>query len=470
MFRLLHLLLLLVAVQGVFAQQTDLTVQIKDLKTPFVVFGYFQGGKAYRLDSVQVDTSNGRFHFQKTGLQPGVYFCSSDKDKLFEFMLPYSSDTLFIGGTMARLDSLWSTNSPENEAFFRFEQQRKSLEGKFEAKKSMRNMIAQATKNDAEALSPIDAELDRLLASTDSLALDYVARNPAHLFAKMLRSVRPPDPPLLLRPLLRDGAPNPAYSQWQRQHYWDNTDFKNESLLNNLFWQVSFDNYFGRFVKPQPDSMIAAIDELLAKTPKNGAFYRFIVLRITQFFEQNEAPGADRIFVHMVDHYQKKQETPWLDKATLDRLGYKADTHRPNLTGSLAVNFTLPDETGKPIELYEIQAPFTLLIFYSPLCSHCMDIMPNIYQTYLDYESKGLAAIALNTDQQKAYWKKFVGQQNWRWFDLDDATKMEQLEQQYAAFNLPVFYLLDKDKKILVKKLKPNELGAILGRYFGKKD
>jgi peroxiredoxin len=285
----------------------------------------------------------------------------------------------------------------------------------------------------------------------------------------MLRSVRPPEPPAQLKPLLKNGDHNPAFVQWVRQHYWDNTDFNNETLLNNTFWQVYFDNFFSRHVAAQADSIIRAIDEVLAKTPRNGAFYRFITLRITQYYEQNEAPGADRIFVHMVDKFLKKQETPWLDQATLERLAYKADANRPNLTGSLAVNFTMPDETGAPVELYGIQAPYTVLIFYSPLCSHCMEIMPKMYQTFLDYRVKGLAALAINTDEEKEYWRKFVGQQNWLWFDVDDAVVMKQLEKQYNAANLPVIYILDKDKRILQKRVKPNELGAILGKYFSPK-
>jgi len=95
-----------------------------------------------------------------------------------------------------------------------------------------------------------------------------------------------------------------------------------------------------------------------------------------------------------------------------------------------------------------------------------MEFMPKIYQVYLDYQVKGLAAVAINTDDQEEYWKKFVGQQGWAWYDVDDHKAMEQLEKQYNAYNLPVIYLLDKDKRILAKRVKPGDLGATLARYF----
>ncbi|MEZ4893812.1 MAG: TlpA disulfide reductase family protein [Saprospiraceae bacterium] len=134
----------------------------------------------------------------------------------------------------------------------------------------------------------------------------------------------------------------------------------------------------------------------------------------------------------------------------------------------MAVNFILPDENGNPVELYEIEAPITLLIFYSPLCSHCMEVMPNIYQAFLDYQVKGLAAVALNTDEESAYWKKFVAQQNWIWYDVDDRNKMPEIENQYNAFNLPVIYILDKDKRILAKRVAPGALGDMLADFYAK--
>jgi peroxiredoxin len=310
--------------------------------------------------------------------------------------------------------------------------------------------------------------LNVLVQKTDSLAMDFVRLHPDHLFARMLYAVRPPEPPKQVQPTLKNGEPNPAFLRWVRDHYWDHTDFKAEELLNNSFWHIYFDNYFSRHVVLQPDSIIRAVDNILYKTPKNGAFYRFITLRITQYYEQKEAPGADRIFVHMVDRFLKKQETPWLDAATLERLWYKADLHRPNLTGSLAVNFSMPDETGTPVDLYGITAPLTVLLFYSPLCEHCMESMPNLYQVFLDFKPKGLAVLAINTDTETEYWRKFVTQQHWEWTDVSDVKTMEQLDKQYAVSNLPLIYVLDKDKKILAKRLRPADLGGVLQSNFDK--
>ena len=416
-----------------------------------------------------VDTLTGAFTWAKNNPEPGVYYCAAPTGKLFDFVVPAHLTAASIGISLSRLDSAWSPDSKELEAFFRFEQARKNLETKIDIKKSMRKMVAQATKNDSVSLKPIDLELNALLFQVDSLALHYAQHHATHLYARMLHAVRPPSPPSDLKPILKNGRPNSAFRQWMRQHYWDNTDFNDESLLRNTFWHTYFDNYFSRYVVPEPDSIITSVNEIINKTPRNGAFFRFVILRITQYYELHDASGADRIFVHMVDKYLKKGKTPWLDDATLERLQAKADYHRPNLTGSLAVNFTIPDENGKPVELYDIVAPLTVLVFYSPLCDHCMTVMPKLYQIFLDFRATEVSFLAINTDQEKGYWQKFTAQQHWEWINLCDPGIMPVLDKQYGVDNLPVIYLLDKQKRILAKRVKPNELGAQLAQQLKKK-
>lgn len=451
-----------------FGQSPDIQFDIHGLNSPYVMVGYFFGGRAYKLDSIDTQGKE-RFVFHQDKLISGQYFCADMHGKLLDFIVPIVPAACHINGNMMRPDSFSSPDSPENEAYFRFEQSRKALENSIDMKRSVLNMLDKASNHDSTTVAPVQRELGFLFVQMDSLVLEYIKNHPGHLYAKMLRTVRPPDPPANIPPVLENGADNPAFIAWQRDHYWDHTDLTDETLLRNNFWQVYFDHYYDQFVAPQPDSIMAATDQVLGKMPRNGAFYRFAVLRISQYYEMNDVPGSDRIFVHMADKYMTKDNTPWLDQATLERIAYRADANRPNLTGSMAVNFTMQDETGKDVELYKIDAPLTVLIFYSPLCSHCMELMPKIYQTWLDFSPTGIAALAISTDDQVEYWKKFVGQQNWQWYDVCNTRVMEQLDKQYNVVNLPLIYVLDKNKIILAKRVKPNELGDVMAGFLNRK-
>jgi len=453
------LFLSLLVVSKTVAQVT-VQFQIEGLKLPHLFLGRYDAGEMYSVDSVGVDTLSGQFQWSKPVLSAGLYFVGTDQEKLFDFLIISPKDAFMVKGRFTRLDSLTGVGSPENQAFFEFERKRKAIENRVASRRTRYEMIQRATRNDPEALRPVREEIQKLVQEIDALGRTYQRQHPTHLYARMLRSIEPPDLPEKVR-LSKDKQ---AALRWTQVHYFDHTNWQDSTLLCNNLWPVFFDNYFNRLVSPHPDSILLAADRVLKKMPKHGLFYQFAVVRLTRSFEQNEMPGSDRIFVHLVDHYQKKDDTPWLDEATLLRLEYKANTHRLNLTGNPAPALTLPDETGVILSLQDIQAPMTMLVFYSPLCSHCMEVMPDIYQTWLAYEKTGLKAVAINTDDQYEHWKKFVGQQNWQWIDLADSTAKNAFENDYAAFNLPVIYLLDKDKKIIRKRVKPEKLGETLGK------
>ncbi|MEZ4893813.1 MAG: hypothetical protein R2778_12465 [Saprospiraceae bacterium] len=145
-------------------------------------------------------------------MKPGVYFFSKGSERLFDFIVSGTEPDFQIEADAGNLDSLWSPDSPQNEALFRFEQARSQIEKAFEAKRTMLDMVAQATKNDEEAMKPIRADLDSLIMETEVLAIKYITMNPEHLYAKMLKSVRAPEPPASIVLSLKNGSPNPAFS------------------------------------------------------------------------------------------------------------------------------------------------------------------------------------------------------------------------------------------------------------------
>ncbi len=452
-----------------FAQTVRINFQLSGLQASHALVGCYRAGNTFRIDSMDVDPETGAFVFSKNNQPPGIYFVAANGSRLFDFMVPNATDSFAISGDVSEGNMIKATGSPENEAYFTFEKQRQSLEAKIIARQSMYDMVSQATSSDPTALKPIEQEIDGYYQTIDSMARAFVVRYPTHLYARMLHSVRPPSPPKSIVPALK-GKVNPNYQRWMRKHYWDYTDFKDETLLNNPFWPTFFDNYFDRFVTPIPDSITAAVDEVLKKMPVNGAFYRFSILRFVQNFELLDAPGADIIFVHMVDNYLKANSTPWMDIATLSRLEYKADAFRPVLTGQAAPSVVLQDENERPVRFDTIAAPFTLLIFYSPLCSHCMEVMPDIYQTWLDARPFGLQAVAVASDNQFRNWQQFIRQQHWEWYDLGDPDGGKAYDKKYLTNNLPVIYLLDKNKRILLKRIKPEVLRETLKRYLGGKN
>lgn len=443
------------------AQNNEVRVAISGLKSGVMTLGYYQGDQMFRADSLPFDSSTQEVVFNRKPLPPGMYFIAVRDGRLFDFMVEKSGAACNIRGALARLDSLTAEDSPENTAFFGFQTFKLHWSANLKQLTENAEMLRRATKNDAEVMRTYDDKIAEKYAEYNRYIAQYRADYPQFLHTKMIAAITPPDPD----PAITDPEKVRAY---MRQHFWDNADFANEALLINNYWTQIFDYYLFRMLPPHPDSIASGIDALIAKMPTHGAFYRYAVMHCTQLFENNNAPGADRLFVHMVDQFQKPGTTPWLDEATLLRLEDKANSHRPNLTGNKAPDLLLEDDNGQSVQLSKMDDPAYMLLFYSPLCSHCREAMPEIYRTFLQYEPMGLKAIAINTDDKFEHWKEFAKNQNMVWLDAADPTGKNDFVKTYSAYNLPVIYLLNKDKIILQKRVKLEDLNSALGRLMNR--
>ncbi|MEO6759916.1 MAG: redoxin domain-containing protein, partial [Saprospiraceae bacterium] len=336
---------------------------------------------------------------------------------------------------------------------------------KIEQARAGLQMVAEATHNEPAATAEFEQRLRATQTELTEQRSQFILAHPQDLYARILRAAQLPVPPAELPERDKTGKPNPVFYTWLQQHYWETSDFTDDRLLYNNLWPSYLGLFFSRVVAPQPDSLIHAIDALLAKMPHNGPIFQYTVKYLTQRFEQSDWRNADQVFVHLADTYQQPASTPWLDQATLLRIEEKANIQRRTLTGQAAPALTLPDVEGNAWDLSQLGKPYTLLIFYSPLCAHCQESMPGVYQTWKDFAPQGLDAVAVSMENYD-FWKNYVQQKGWTWRNVADPTGKNDFQKTYNAWNLPVIYLLDKDHKITRKGIRTTDLVEVLREYF----
>jgi thiol-disulfide isomerase/thioredoxin len=149
------------------------------------------------------------------------------------------------------------------------------------------------------------------------------------------------------------------------------------------------------------------------------------------------------------------------------RLQYKAELFRPNLIGQRAPEFSLPDLNDQPVALKNFKAKYTLLYFYSPLCTRCREVTPDVHALTKNYLAKGLRVLAVTTDcPDKNYWKTYVRQNLGDWTCvLELGKEPSELERLYATAQLPNVYFLDENKKIVLKRVPVERLQDFLDAW-----
>ena len=126
-----------------------------------------------------------------------------------------------------------------------------------------------------------------------------------------------------------------------------------------------------------------------------------------------------------------------------------------NRPGTKAADFQYITRDNKKRNLWSVQAEELLLIFYDPECQHCMEIISQIMRDsdISDRLNSGkLKILAIYTEGNESVWKANKNQLPANWIAGKDISGIVDNEL-YDLKAMPMLYLLDKDKRVLMKDL-----------------
>lgn len=137
-----------------------------------------------------------------------------------------------------------------------------------------------------------------------------------------------------------------------------------------------------------------------------------------------------------------------------------------NKVGTKAADFRFADARGRIHTLCGINAPYTLLFFSNPGCGACMDIInvlkgePAIARMIADGV---IAVLNIYIDEELDEWRSYMPVYPEEWYNGFDPDFIIRNETLYNVRAIPSLYLLDKDKKVLLKDAPEDRMFAYLG-------
>ena len=147
-------------------------------------------------------------------------------------------------------------------------------------------------------------------------------------------------------------------------------------------------------------------------------------------------------------------ESPLQDSLHRARHAKEAANCSLNRVGTKAANFAFSDKNGRIRTLYGIQADWTLLFFSNPGCHACKDIietlkaMPGLDAKIAD---KKLAVVNVYIDEDMTGWYDYMPYYPDNWYNGYDHNLVIRTDHLYDVRAIPSLYLLDKDKKVVLK-------------------
>lgn len=260
---------------------------------------------------------------------------------------------------------------------------------------------------------------------------------------------------------------------YYKAHYWDGITFMDDRIVRTPFFLPKLEKYYQEVIIQQPDTIIADLDYKLLLARTAPEMYKFLLNWATDEYISPKYMGLDAVFVHLFNKYHSKGLSPWLNDKQMETITRRAYMQMANLIGEKAADLNMVDSTNKPVSLYSVKAPYTVVIFWDPTCGHCKEELPHIDSLYkASWKAKGVKVYAVLTEDQKPAWVKYIKEHKLGdWINVyqtkemaDAVAKTEQpsFRQLYDVIMTPTMYLLDNDKRIIGKKLTWKQLNDLL--------
>lgn len=446
----------------------EIKVTLKPFKNQYIYLGHYFGKTYPIVDSIKLDqNSQGVFKGTKT-LPGGIYLIGYpnrasffeiliDKEQRFDVM----ADTATVGQTIG------FKNSADNDGFFAYQQTMRQLGLR------MQTLQKRTQEKGADSVA-----IRNQIAAIDQEMNDYrvniINTQPNSLLAALMSAMREPVlPPNLRRPT--NATDSFAAFRYYKDHYWDGVNFWDGRLAYTPFFEEKLDRYFKQLVTPDSDSVIREIDDMMAFAQINPEMTRFLLIKFLNRYLNQQYMTDDAVLVHLYEKYVANKTYPWLDEKGRKIVQDRAYSLMANILKSPAAEVELPDSTDTNRKLYDLQAEHTLLVFWDPTCGHCRETLPkvdSIYRAKWMTQGIGIYSIAKETEGTRQNWLDFIRENKltgWTHVYYSKQAEKKRIDSGIPGYSqlfdiqtFPTLYLLDRDKKIIAKKLTYQQMDEIL--------
>ncbi|MGK7394334.1 MAG: redoxin domain-containing protein [Candidatus Cyclobacteriaceae bacterium M3_2C_046] len=439
----------LIGMSNLRAQENgyDIQVTIKNLPDTVCYLGYHFGDKQYVKDTSLVQAGGKVTFYGDEKLPGGIYFVYTTSI-YFEILVNHDQHFSLLTDTVNVIENLEVVGSLENKLF---KQLRVYVGGKQQEAAQIADKLKQAQDNESEK-QQLSQQLQQIEKEVVNYQQGIVDQHPETLMAAVIKATQRIEVPTEIT----DQAEQFKY---YKSHFFDHIDFTDARYLRTNFFHKKIMEFLEKLTFQQPDSISAAAQFLIDQSLGNEEMFRYLVVTLTSKYETSEIMGMDKVFVDLAEKYYLSGKASWADSTVMNKIKTKVEETKPNLIGNTAPALVLYDSLKRPVLANSLDSKFTILFFFDPDCGHCRKTAPELKKHYSTLKSLGAEVLGVSTITDLDAMQEFVDEFDLPWLTLAD------LRYQRKSYNIqttPVIFVLDKDKKIIAKRLGVEQLEGFL--------
>ena len=467
-----HLVIIFAALtaSSAFAQGYQLSLKAPGYKSGITYLTYYMGTNFNIVDSAAIGNNGTAVFKGAENLPPGIYaIFFPGKQLRTEFLIGREQIISVTADTTDLVNKTVITGSKENILYDQYQ--------KFAASKG--RVIQQELKAYRNSVNREDSLLHEKKYTAYNKELNeyregIIKNQPNSMMAALLNAMKEPSYPATVPVTKQDSINN--YNEYKK-HYWDGISFMDDRIIRTPFFLKKLERYYRDVISPDPDTIIKDVDYKLLLARSAPEMYKFLLNWVTDEFINPKYMGQDAVFVHLFEKYHSKGASFWLNEKQMEAISRRAYMLMANLIGEKAAELEMLNTENKPTSLYSLDAEYTIISFWDPHCGHCKEEVPrldSIYRASWKKHNVKIFAVLTPDGKQdvKPEWLKFIKDKNlgeWTHVykskeseDADFAAQKPSFRQLYDITLTPTIYLLDKDKRIIGKKLTLLQLNELL--------
>jgi hypothetical protein len=428
--------------------QYNITIKISGLSDSRIFLASLRGDAYKIIDTAELKNETCRFSLpmnHETGMYriiPEMLLSRGGRNAPNESLdIICNHENIQLKTVFSRLqDSLQVIESEENRIYYGYMAQEHILQNKMGL---LDPVLNQYQPHDEFYKSTIE-KYNVLQQEKNDLIQQIIKAHPGTYAAKMVS--------MHYTPFINAALPDQERRTYYKQHYFDQLDFSDESLMNSNVYTHSLIQYIKLNFEPglsrpaQEEELKHAVDTMLTHINKNPVVYDFLLNYLMEGFEQLKLEG---LLKYIAVNYTNSVCEPG-SNSTLKR---RMESYNKMAVGQIAPDITFMDLQNRNTRLSAINKEYVLVIFWDSSCPNCEEQLQRLAAWY-PTRTEDIEVLAIAIDTVATDWRNTIATNRYNWINTCDLKGWDgKILGDYCVFATPTMFLLDKNRKILARPL-----------------
>ena len=250
------------------------------------------------------------------------------------------------------------------------------------------------------------------------------------------------------------------------KYYWEEFPFEDTTLINHTdITEQGFVDYIHVLNYIPFKHASKSVKYLFIKAQFNPAMYTHFASLFEKYYYNADSPFRnEELYIPVLEIILKSD---FLSEEDYEKYDFQQEMIHKNRIGSKAADFVYTLQNSEWKKMHAIKSNYLILFFSTPECSKCVTVADEIHNSEIladvcslnSFSRTMLCVLNIYPKSNLDLWRMSLAsmpQKNWI-HAYDDAMILTN-KRVYNLKTLPTIYLLDKNKRIILKETSLEEI------------